>query len=108
MESLLCFDKCCIFVKNIVYLKHLIHVLMSRTPRAISLVCMGLRRHLIIECDFRDGFVRSRVYAPIFFHPKVDDINLMGTLVTCSERFWWIVEWRERRIAFLNSILIVS
>ncbi len=93
MESLLCFDKCCIFVKNIVYLRCLIHVLMCHTSRAMSLVRMGIRIHLIVECDFWGGLVRSRVCAPIFFHTKVDDINSMGTLVTCSERFWWIVEW---------------
>ena len=108
MESLLCFDKCCIFVKNIVYLECLIHILMSRTPRAMSLVCNGNSEHTSLWSVI-SGMVLvalSRVCSYLLpFKGGRHQFNRHARHL--PERLWWIVEWREDN-CFPHSILIVS
>ncbi len=64
------FDKCYIFVKNSVYLKSLIDLLMSPAPPAMSLVCNGAQSTSPSkDHDFWDSLLRSLACVPLVSPP---------------------------------------
>jgi hypothetical protein len=98
---------CCNFVKNNVYLKYLLAILTSCTPRAMSLVCNGDQNAPHYgACFLRWSCSLSRVYS--YLLPLIsgrDQFNRPARQL--PERLWWLMEWREDN-CFPHSILIVS